>query len=969
MSRLQYRLPIGTDPRGRQKIYFCCHPDDFDTYFDVICKDIFAKEENCVIFYESNSDEDYDREELLFQLAEMQLFVVPVTEKLLTKKSRALELEIPFALGKITAADKICHHIAVLPILIGSGLSDLFNRTEPFVGLQYLERYPQDTTALSYEEKLERYLRSVIISNDEDKKIRSEFRADIFLSYRKIDRVLARKLMKKIHGRTLCRDVSIWYDEYLVPGENWEDAINNALASSDLFVLNVTPRLLEANNYVLEKEYPNAMSSGKPVLPVITEDTDIEQLKLKYDQIERQLIEDKDSDLLEKGLIWGLVSRAGKKELLTPDDRSGHLYYIGLAYKNSVGVEADSERALDLLKDAGEKGSRKAYLTLGRMFEYGDGVIRNEAQAIEYYSRFIELQKPDFGTSKDGDLDLLLAYDAIGMMHIGNSRLNDAFDIYLELNELIDHMTSCYGSFKQINLPISYERLGNIKKAMGDPEAAQEYYKKAMNVRMHPPVTTNIATEADRAAEADAAGYNERHMKMGLAVNLYSIGELCLTNRDLAGAKANLKEANRMLTELAAAQEDRDLLLNLGKSHVRLADVFEAEGDIEKAQEHYEKALEKLNNICRNQKDHEAKAMHTVAKISLAGLYRDIGRLQRAYVLTGESVAEAEKLVKEDGHPRMRGLLATAYERMGTIEEMLGNRDLALLYYRKNLELSEKLVLETEDTEFKRALAIAYEKIAKTLSRDDENRTDADLTAAVEYLLKDLEITRLLAKNEADIQGQRDLSVCYDALYNTYLYLNAEKALEYGVRGLQIAYRLAEKINEPKEIYELGISYYSVGRLCADINPLCFNMAMKLWSAAYRHTSSSEIAEKIGMLRKLMGVPYAEFSLGPGYCSGLNELACKWPEGETGKSDFEKIAWMTKSQQGTDAVNSSRTFGNKLWLVIALVVIVCAVLQITRVFDVIGLVRDKLGKGGTIVLIAALAIAYFVSFKNRGKSS
>ena len=117
MSRLQYRLPIGTDPRGRQKIYFCCHPDDFDTYFDVICKDIFAKEENCVIFYESDSDEDYDREELLFQLEEMQLFVVPVTEKLLTKKSRALELEIPFALGKITAADKICHHIAVLPIL------------------------------------------------------------------------------------------------------------------------------------------------------------------------------------------------------------------------------------------------------------------------------------------------------------------------------------------------------------------------------------------------------------------------------------------------------------------------------------------------------------------------------------------------------------------------------------------------------------------------------------------------------------------------------------------------------------------------------------------------------------------------------------------------------------------------------------------------------------------------------------
>ena len=57
MSDLKFKMLNGSDPQGRQKIYFCCHPDDFDACFPLVCGDIFSKDENCAIFYEADPRE------------------------------------------------------------------------------------------------------------------------------------------------------------------------------------------------------------------------------------------------------------------------------------------------------------------------------------------------------------------------------------------------------------------------------------------------------------------------------------------------------------------------------------------------------------------------------------------------------------------------------------------------------------------------------------------------------------------------------------------------------------------------------------------------------------------------------------------------------------------------------------------------------------------------------------------------
>lgn len=127
----------------------------------------------------------------------MQLFVVPVTTKLLTKENRAMDVEVPFAFE---------NHIPVLPLMQESGLDDVYNKI--FGDLQYLNKRDLDPTVIQYDEKLTKYLESVIVGDELAKKIRAAFGAYIFLSYRKKDRKYAQELMSLIHSNPLFAVIS-----------------------------------------------------------------------------------------------------------------------------------------------------------------------------------------------------------------------------------------------------------------------------------------------------------------------------------------------------------------------------------------------------------------------------------------------------------------------------------------------------------------------------------------------------------------------------------------------------------------------------------------------------------------------------------------------------------------------------------------------------------------------------------------
>ena len=73
-----YKTKGNSTPHGKPRVFFTCHPDDFDKYFEKICTDIFKTHE-CAIYYPDNFFETIDEDDKKIVLESNNLFIVPVT--------------------------------------------------------------------------------------------------------------------------------------------------------------------------------------------------------------------------------------------------------------------------------------------------------------------------------------------------------------------------------------------------------------------------------------------------------------------------------------------------------------------------------------------------------------------------------------------------------------------------------------------------------------------------------------------------------------------------------------------------------------------------------------------------------------------------------------------------------------------------------------------------------------------------
>ena len=360
-------------PHKKSRVYFCCHESDFDAYFESVTQDLLRLTD-CAIWYRDTLP-SADDEEYIAQLQQMQLFVMPITTRLLTTANAALDIDFPIAQAE---------HIPVLPLLQEPGLEELFNTR--CGSLMALDKHGQAPTALKFEDKLQRFLNAVLVNDEQAARIRAAFDAYIFLSYRKKDRKYAQELMRLIHKNDFARDIAIWYDEFLVPGEDFNANINAVLDKSTLFALTVTPNLLEQGNYVMEHEYPAARSAGKPILPVEMLRTDRQGMERVYPGLPDSIT---DESRLSEALADALQTIALRQNDQDPE----HNFFIGLAYLGGIEVERDSARALALITASAEAGLPEAMDKLRSMYENGDGVKRDYRNAIHWQEQLTEYRR------------------------------------------------------------------------------------------------------------------------------------------------------------------------------------------------------------------------------------------------------------------------------------------------------------------------------------------------------------------------------------------------------------------------------------------------------------------------------------------------------------------------------------------------------------------------------------------------
>ncbi len=717
MFELKYRLRSDKEgepqanPKGRPYVYFTCHPVDFDRYFDSVCQELFATH-NCAVWYDPEHGARRTEHECEVQYAEMTLFVIPVTTKFLTEDSRARD-DFKFAIE---------HHRPILPLMQENGLDELFARV--CGDLQYLNRHEQDKTAIPYEEKLKKFLDSILISDEMAEKVRKAFDAYIFLSYRKKDREYAQKLMRLIHKNDFCRDIAIWYDEYLVPGENFNTAILDAIKKSDLFALVVTPKLLEKPNekpnYVMKPEYPEAKKAGKAILPVEMLSTEKDRLAMEFDGIPTPIAGENEV-LLRQSLSEQFTELAKKFAMADNDNDPEHLFFIGLAYLSGIDVEVDYEKALALITKAAQGELPEAIEKLVAMYRSGEGVTRRYEKAIEWQQALVKVKEKAFAKNctYDSFVDLFNTVWRLGDYQKELVRLEKANETYRKMLALCEKWQESFDCRRCLS--VSLDKLGDIAMANGDLKAARAYFERS------------FAIDAALAAETATA-----QAIRDLSLSLNKLGDIAEANGDLKAARAYFERSLALREALAdktgTAQARRDLSVSLN----HLGDIAEASGDLKAARAYFERSLALQEALADETGTAQARRDLSVSLNQLGDIAEASGELKAARAYFERSLALREALVDETDTAQARRDLSVSLEKLGNIAMASGDLKAARAYFERSLALAEALADKTDTVEAYDDLAVSYYKLGLTINEK-------------EYLQKAYDIWASLAKAHPEV--------------------------------------------------------------------------------------------------------------------------------------------------------------------------------------------------------------------------
>ncbi len=660
MAQLWYKTRGESSPDRKQKVYFSAHPKDYHL-LDGIAAEIL-EHQNCAVWYDKEPEAEFDEKEFSSRLEEMQLFVMPVTSRLLTQPNRALEFEFALAQRR---------HIPVLPLMQEDGLEALFN--EKCGDLQFLYKYSRDTTGISYEEKLKKYLEAVLVGEEDAKRIRDAFAAYIFLSYRKKDREHAQKLMRLIHKVDFCRDVAIWYDEFLTPGENFTNLIKESLDKSDLFVLAVTPNLLERKNYVMQVEYPMAIKSEKPILPAEMVDTKERKLRKKYKDIPDCVDAYEENELrasLEKGL--GDVT---KMQNNSPEQ----LYLMGLAYLNGVDVERDEEKAIHLITAAAEQEHVEALEKIVQLYREGFGVKRNYETAIEWQRKLVDAREKLYRETESEDnayMFFSVLWD-LGDYIYELKKIKEAREVYMRMLDVSLEFTDKFSGFwAQRDLSVSYEKLGDISTSSGDLNGAKEYYQKGLDIRLA------IAEESDTIES-----------RRDLSISYNKLGDICEASGDLAGAKEYYQKGLDICLAIAEESDTIESRRDLSVSYDNLGDISTSTDDLNGAKEYYQKGLDIRLAIAEESDTIEARRDLSVSYNKLGNICEFSGDLNGGKEYYQKSLDVCLAIKEETGTIEAYDDLAFSYYKLGVLDE----DDLDLDYLRKAYDIWSALSEQCPD--------------------------------------------------------------------------------------------------------------------------------------------------------------------------------------------------------------------------------------------------------------------------------
>lgn len=444
MGNLKYKTYQDKVPYDLIRVLFCASEEDFNFYFRALSDRILETNKDIALYY-TDDYESLESEDILT----MNLVIVPVTRDFLKPDCKARLFIMNPALD---------NNIPIIPFEGEAGIELLFNQ---LVGDLHLLKCPDDDICgHRFLSDLNNEINEKLTVINELDYIKAEFKSFFFVSYRKADVDSLKEVIDNLYQIDFLKDVAIWFDGFLVSGENFNEVINENLLKSRLMILVVTPNVSIGENYVKTIEYPTALNNDIPILPILAKPIDFETFSENYPAISSKLVENN-----PKALRAALLEYLGD-DLLIDDTFYDHNYLIGLAYLYGIYVPKDASKAVSLLEASFSDGFRDAGYVLADIFQNGKYVDRDYLYAVnilvELSGRM--LNEDDFD-SKEVYLEYLSCVDEV--YHI--------LSIFEEYEGAADVASAC---LKETEEMISVFPSGDDKKTLAK---AKRRYLEALS--------------------------------------------------------------------------------------------------------------------------------------------------------------------------------------------------------------------------------------------------------------------------------------------------------------------------------------------------------------------------------------------------------------------------------------------------------------------------------------------------------
>jgi tetratricopeptide (TPR) repeat protein len=540
-------------------------------------EDEIRKAEESVEFHVQHFD---DENVLQQELNDTQLFIGLVTLIFLTH-TRPMEFQLAIKMRKLVN----------FPIAANSELLSSLGEVH---GLAMDDK--------EYIEKLRTHVNYFIASSKLINRINENaFSGRVFFSYRKIDIDLARQFMKDFHGIPGCEKIAVWYDNYLIVGEQYDQEIKENIAAADLFIMLVTPNLFQKNykgetNYVMASEYPEAIRLGKPILLVMvdgaTNANGAEQLAFKdhlsvcmprmVSSTMNLMLSQQDAILYALGLS-NIVDKNVPVESLVP----AQLYYLGEAYFHGYLVEQNKSMARKLFALAAKRDTEESLeattrlAVLSRNFSRLIDNVHDNIEAI----KMATMMRTASGTTPMSQLPLEML----------QAMMNPGAEAVHWMGRALEIANKLYGPEAEKTITCC-NRLAMLYLENDEPQKALHFY--------------NIVVS-----------YVEKKWKpVEIALIYVNMGVAYCKFGDHTNASIYLTKAYEMLKELLGPDDENTVSCGLN-----LGTVYAERGELKKAltlfEEHYNYCIRKYGV----QHAESARSKHNIGLT-----YRYLGQLDKA---------------------------------------------------------------------------------------------------------------------------------------------------------------------------------------------------------------------------------------------------------------------------------------------------------------------------------------------------